>query len=52
MNKPVDFIEFSLNGKTGAAAPGDPEGEVRLVRALAQANQRDEALNLGRRLRE
>ena len=35
-----------------AAAPGDPEGEVRLVRALAQANQRDEALNLGRRLRD
>lgn len=35
-----------------AAAPGDPEGELRLVRALAQANQRDEALNLGRRLRD
>ena len=35
-----------------AAAPGDPEGELRLVRALAEASLRDEALNLGRRLRD
>ncbi len=32
--------------------PDDPEAMVRLVRALADAKQRDEALALGRRLRE
>jgi tetratricopeptide (TPR) repeat protein len=32
--------------------PDDPEAEIRLVRALAEAKQKDEALALGRRLRE
>jgi tetratricopeptide (TPR) repeat protein/Mg-chelatase subunit ChlD len=32
--------------------PDDPEGEIRLVRALAEAKQKDEALALGRRMRE
>ncbi len=32
--------------------PDDPEAMVRLVRALADAKQKDEALALGRRLRE
>ena len=32
--------------------PDDPEAMVRLVRALADARQKDEALALGRRLRE
>ena len=32
--------------------PDDPEGEIRLVRALAQAQHKDEALAMGRRLRE
>jgi ferric-dicitrate binding protein FerR (iron transport regulator) len=31
---------------------GDPEVEMRLVRALAEAKQKDEALALGRRLRD
>jgi tetratricopeptide (TPR) repeat protein len=35
-----------------AEAKGDPEGELRLVRALAAANQPEEALSLGRRLRD
>lgn len=34
------------------ASPGDPEGEVRLVKLLAEANHKEEALALGRRLRE
>ncbi|HZF55882.1 MAG TPA: VIT domain-containing protein [Polyangiaceae bacterium] len=33
-------------------APGDPEGDLRLVRLLAQAGQREEALAHGRRLRD
>jgi tetratricopeptide (TPR) repeat protein len=33
-------------------APGDPEGDVRLVRLLAQNGKRDEALAYGRRLRD
>jgi hypothetical protein len=32
--------------------PDDPEGEMRLVRLFAEAKQKDEALALGRRLRE
>jgi Ca-activated chloride channel family protein len=32
--------------------PDDPEGELRLVRLLAEANQKDEALAIGRRLRD
>ena len=32
--------------------PDDPEAMVRMVRALADARQKDEALELGRRLRE
>jgi tetratricopeptide (TPR) repeat protein len=32
--------------------PDDPEAEIRLVRALADGKQKDEALELGRRLRE
>lgn len=32
--------------------PDDPEAEIRLVRTLAEANQNDEALQHGRRLRE
>jgi tetratricopeptide (TPR) repeat protein len=35
-----------------AAAPGDPEGDLRLVRLLAEAGQREEALAHGRRLRD
>lgn len=33
-------------------APGDPEGDLRLVRLLAEAGQREEALAHGRRLRD
>ncbi len=33
-------------------APGDPEGELRMVRLLAGAGQRDDALAYGRRLRD
>jgi hypothetical protein len=33
-------------------SPDDPEGEIRLVRELSLAKQKDEALALGRRLRE
>ena len=32
--------------------PDDPEGEIRLVRALSEAQRKDEALAMGRRLRE
>jgi Ca-activated chloride channel family protein len=32
--------------------PDDPEGELRLVRLLAESNQKDEALAVGRRLRD
>lgn len=32
--------------------PDDPEGELRLVRLLAENNQKDEALAVGRRLRD
>jgi Ca-activated chloride channel homolog len=32
--------------------PGDPQGEIRLVRLLADSNQKEEALALGRRLRD
>ncbi len=32
--------------------PGDPEGDVRMVRLLVEAGQKDEALALGRRMRE
>jgi tetratricopeptide (TPR) repeat protein len=35
-----------------AAHPDDPEGEIRRVRLLAQANQKGEALAYGRRLRD
>jgi tetratricopeptide (TPR) repeat protein len=35
-----------------ARAPEDPSGGMRLVRLLAQANRKDEALALGRRLRD
>ena len=35
-----------------AASPGDPEGEIRLVRLLAEAGQKEEAVALGRRLRD
>jgi Ca-activated chloride channel homolog len=35
-----------------AGDPDDPEGELRLVRLLAEANQKEEALSLGRRLRD
>jgi tetratricopeptide (TPR) repeat protein len=35
-----------------ARAPEDPNGGMRLVRLLAQANRRDEALTLGRKLRD
>lgn len=35
-----------------AGYPDDPEGELRLVRLLAEANQKEEALSLGRRLRD
>jgi len=34
------------------AAPGDPQGDVRLVKLLARAGQRQEALAHGRRLRD
>lgn len=34
------------------AAPGDPQGDVRLVKLLARTNQRQEALAHGRRLRD
>ena len=34
------------------AAPGDPEGDVRLVRLLAKKGDRQEALSYGRRLRD
>ncbi len=33
-------------------APGDPEGEVRIVRLLGEAGKRDDALAHGRRLRD
>jgi tetratricopeptide (TPR) repeat protein len=33
-------------------APGDPQGDVRLVRLYARTNQRPEALALGRRMRD
>ena len=35
-----------------ASYPEDPQGEIRLVRLLADANQKEEALALGRRLRD
>ena len=34
------------------AAPGDPQGDVRLVRLLARTGQKQEALSHGRRLRD
>lgn len=34
------------------AAPGDPQGDVRLVRLLARTGQNQEALSYGRRLRD
>lgn len=34
------------------AAPGDPQGDVRLVKLLARSGQRQEALTHGRRLRD
>ncbi|AKU95238.1 hypothetical protein AKJ09_01902 [Labilithrix luteola] len=34
------------------AAPGDPQGDVRLVKLLARTGQRQEALTHGRRLRD
>ncbi len=34
------------------AAPGDPQGDVRLVRLLARSEQKQEALSYGRRLRD
>jgi tetratricopeptide (TPR) repeat protein len=34
------------------AAPGDPQGDVRLVKLLAKAGQRQEAIAHGRRLRD
>jgi tetratricopeptide (TPR) repeat protein/Mg-chelatase subunit ChlD len=32
--------------------PGDPEGDLRLVRLLVEAGQKDEALAMGRRMRD
>ena len=35
-----------------ARAPSDPNGQIRMVELLAQADRAEEALNLGRRLRD
>ena len=43
---------WRASGRSCSRYPDDPEAMVRLVRALADAKQKDEALALGRRLRE
>lgn len=50
LDTPADRIERLR--KAMLEAPGDPEGDLRLVRLLAQAGQREEALAHGRRLRD
>lgn len=64
--KPVDWVELDLKLQAIAApperlaklremlsaTPSDPRGSLRLVRALLEAGQRDEALTIGRKLRE
>jgi tetratricopeptide (TPR) repeat protein len=50
LDTPADRIERLRRAMV--EAPGDPEGDLRLVRLLAQAGQRDEALAHGRRLRD
>ena len=39
MNKPVDFIEFSLNGKTVAAVPGETLLNVAMRSGVASATE-------------
>lgn len=50
LDTPAERIERLR--KAMLEAPGDPEGDLRLVRLLAQAGQREEALAHGRRLRD
>jgi tetratricopeptide (TPR) repeat protein len=50
LDTPAERIERLR--KALVEAPGDPEGDLRLVRMLASAGQREEALAHGRRLRD